>query len=730
MNARTLSQFMLANVTLVIDRQGQIRELAAGAAPAPGEVIVTVGDGANPQVTAQEVLGGEGQTPLNINFDAEIANIIAQLEDGIDPTLNADQATAAGRDNGSALGNSGTVVMQLATLIAATAFSTSGFARDFLSQTDSLNVDFTAADDPIQNLVGVSDNPPDITLQDDPVNSPPVFVDTEYTTDDDEEYENGNEFIPDSGSQAMYSLYYGENTTMESPIIGRVAANDLEGDTLSYEITGGNDSGYFEIDDDGFIKLTTTGLESLANNYESGINDHVIQVSVSDGTNTVLADVKLFERNVNEAPEAENFTVTFSGTEQVNVVFNTDIGLTTDHISDEDVDYFTQNPINPQSAGYDEYQDLYWDQKLSVVISSLPTYGTLYYDGVEIESIGDVNKEETWLDPDLITYSSSGSISPKTFILDDHTELLSGIHVTGNSYKDAYVTYLPGNPSLNSGTGYGVSNSKGDIDIGAGAGINNPEILILDLTDNQLTSVNFTLSGINPGHETKVTYTYLVDGELVNLTSVYAPSVGSNTIDVSYTPPANSTLVQIQFLGSDANYVVGNLTGTTTSTIDDDSFTYRAVDSDGMYSDEKTVTLDGIDTTETYDTQIPNPLDGIVMAETGTDVMIGDDSQANIFTWLDSVLDNSTDTVKNFEFGVDKIDLTSILDDDTSTTDISDLLGKVTINTVNNEDVVLTVEHGDSGSQTIVIEDIYSDVAAMDASAILDSLVKLNTETV
>ena len=62
MDTRTLTPFMLANVTLVIDRNGQFREQAAGTPLRPGEVVVQVSDDASPQVTAELVNPGNACT--------------------------------------------------------------------------------------------------------------------------------------------------------------------------------------------------------------------------------------------------------------------------------------------------------------------------------------------------------------------------------------------------------------------------------------------------------------------------------------------------------------------------------------------------------------------------------------------------------------------------------------------------------------------------------------------
>jgi hypothetical protein len=82
-------------------------------------------------------------------------------------------------------------------------------------------------------------------------------------------------------------------------VIGTVATSDPEGDSLTYQITGGNGSGHFAIDSDG--QVTTTG----ALDFESA-SQHVLSVEVSDGEFTDTAEVTANVSNVNEAPVANN----------------------------------------------------------------------------------------------------------------------------------------------------------------------------------------------------------------------------------------------------------------------------------------------------------------------------------------------------------------------------------------------------------------------------------------
>lgn len=144
MGINNLSVFALANATVVIDANGQFRELLPGEQPSPGEVVVVVGDnsdtasddGGVPEFAAQLVGDDGGLT--DIDLENEIASIFEQIEQGVDPTLNDEFATAAGGQNGSSLTSSGDIERTGTETLAETSFETSGLESQGLSETQSL----------------------------------------------------------------------------------------------------------------------------------------------------------------------------------------------------------------------------------------------------------------------------------------------------------------------------------------------------------------------------------------------------------------------------------------------------------------------------------------------------------------------------------------------------------------------------------------------------------------
>ncbi|EKO3511972.1 cadherin repeat domain-containing protein, partial [Vibrio fluvialis] len=271
MDTRTLTPFMLANVTLVIDRNGQFREQAAGIPLRPGEVVVQVSDDASPQVTAELVNPGNA-APTNL--DGEIAQILQQIQQGADPTQNPELATAAGGQNGSSPTATGSIDRTGDEVLAATNFETQGLQGLGLSSTQSLALtDFVA----------------EIAV----VDTPPAF--------------NPND--PENVNGPRYSFSYDENRS-DGDVIGVVQATDAEGESVTYAITtnvfDSNSNTLFEIDEvTGEISLTPAGVVAFSNDFEQAPNVHDIIVTATevDGLgvqNSTSILVELSELNLDE----------------------------------------------------------------------------------------------------------------------------------------------------------------------------------------------------------------------------------------------------------------------------------------------------------------------------------------------------------------------------------------------------------------------------------------------
>ncbi|MCR9298523.1 VCBS domain-containing protein [Vibrio fluvialis] len=530
------------------------------------------------------------------------------------------------------------------------------------------------------------------------VNDNPVFTESEYTEDDGSSYVPGNDFSDQTG----YVFHYDENS-LANATLGQVAATDIDSDDsqLTYEIVSnvqvtvdGVTSDAFGITADGEIYLTAAGAAAYTNDYEDtlGLDEHMLQVKVTDAEGgSSVVDVKMVEDDVTTAPTAEDFTVTIGSASEVLIPFEDSsdpYGYQTGHIWDAENDDPDQLLMN-------------------IVLTSLPENGTLLYteNGVTRELTTDDlytgQSDPTLLNPYNITYvpegnevvigsTDDGSLIPVDddyqFVLDNgNTIYISAFKTLGNgSEVSQQVTLIE---TVQQGTGLSVA---------TGNGINSQETLHVDLSENPLYTISFGVDGLNTNHAATVTY-YFENSDPVTI------SYQGNG-DYSYTASSDDPVIGLDFTASNndgssgANYVVTHLSGTET-VVDDSTFTYQAVDSDGEFSNVATVTLDADDSTPSYHVFSAEAGDPVVNATVGNDVLIGD-SQANVFTWLDSALDNSTDVVKNFEFNTDKLDLSAVLD---SGEDFNTLLSKIDV-VVGAEDVTLQVSHDSGETQSIVID--------------------------
>lgn len=120
------------------------------------------------------------------------------------------------------------------------------------------------------------------------------------------------------------TVSYAENQ-VAGAVVATVVATDNKAVT-GFEITTGNTDGFYAIDATGKITLTTAGLASAANNYESGTNTVTLGVVAKDaGSNTsAVANVVLNETNVGE------FSTVNGTSTSVKLTFDADLKATTD----------------------------------------------------------------------------------------------------------------------------------------------------------------------------------------------------------------------------------------------------------------------------------------------------------------------------------------------------------------------------------------------------------------
>ncbi|CAH6901938.1 Biofilm-associated surface protein [Vibrio chagasii] len=471
----------------------------------------------------------------------------------------------------------------------------------------------------------------------------------------------------------------------------------------------------------GMLTITPEGAWSYVvdNNAVQylGDDDTVIERYVVTATDGVEHVIEITINGVNDAPEATSFTVVNDDDAVIPILFDSEDGGIPDYISDVE----------------DDHNDI----ALHVRIQTLPTSGTLLYtdeNGVTREIVqSDVDNEVLFIPNNISFVAGPGQPFEMGFSgePEDMPALVDGFYNWGVevSPTERLITLENGNTITLSiednndkplkqyqgeqpHVGFGI----GDTD---GRGMNKQETLILDFSNNPLEVVDFGLDGLGGAFNTnsnvyvEVLYTF-ADG--TTHTEQYQKDPGDTgnsqiLYEFSYSSPSNPIVgMELSSTGGswELRYVQGNEAVT-----DDPQFDYVAVDSTGTESSVETVTVD-IEEPQQYNV-ISAASNEPLFAGSGNDLLIGD-SDDNIFTWLDSALDNGTDIIKDFELYTngsgDLIDLNDLLEDPQDETQMAELLGMIEVN-VDGDDIALSIPINDGGdSQTIVVEGIATEVAA------------------
>ncbi|RPF10000.1 VCBS repeat-containing protein [Vibrio crassostreae] len=469
----------------------------------------------------------------------------------------------------------------------------------------------------------------------------------------------------------------------------------------------------------GMLTITPEGAWSYVvdNDAVQYLNDddEVIERYVVTAIDGVEHVIEITINGVNDAPEATSFTVVNDEDAVIPILFDSEDGGMPDYISDVE----------------DDHDDI----PLNIRIESLPTNGSLLYtdeNGVTREIMqSDVDNGVLFVPNNISFVAGPGEPFEMGFSGDpeDMPDLVDGFYNWGVevSPTERLITLDNGNTITLSiednndkplkqyqgeqpHVGFGI----GDTD---GRGMNKQETLILDFTDNPLDVVDFGLDGLGGSFNTnsnvyvEVLYTF-ADG--TSQTEQYQKDPGDTgnsqiLYDFSYSSPDNPIVgMELSSTGGswELRYVQGNEAVT-----EDPQFDYVAVDSNGAESTVETVTID-IEDPKQYNV-VSAASNEPLYAQSGNDLLIGD-SGDNIFTWLDSALDNGTDIIKDFELYTagsgDLIDLNDLVEDPQDETQMAELLDAIEVS-VDGEDIALSIPiNGGDDVQTIVVEGIATEL--------------------
>ncbi|MEI8636726.1 Ig-like domain-containing protein [Vibrio coralliilyticus] len=413
------------------------------------------------------------------------------------------------------------------------------------------------------------------------------------------------------GNTANFTVHLSNTATSTVSFVLTLNAGDTSTEDLaSYQYQTANGT-WLDVPASGEISVpagsSSVNVKVVTQQDDTYEGDESFSLSVSAGSGTVSASTDTtasatildFEDN---PPEAENFDATLDANGNASILFNSE-DAEQDHISDNEDDA-TNTPVG-------------------VVITELPESGQLYYgdqlidadDLTTFTSEGEVLQQGTiFSDPNLIRYENDaestgfvlgvkeapdgmgGGASQSNFLNWGESvqgnagqrvlTFDNGDSITITSSGQALTQYF-GQPNAGH-IGYGLA-------VGNDGGLQQGETITIDFTHRPSTSVEVGLDGLGgwfeDGHEfetTAIVQAKLDDGSIIE-------------VPVSKETSGNTDLFHVVTIDAPEGRQIEELIVTTEGpgnwelryleTSSNDTFDYRAVDSDGNYSDEHTVTL-------------------------------------------------------------------------------------------------------------------------------------------
>ncbi|MCL9777310.1 tandem-95 repeat protein [Vibrio sp. S4B1] len=471
-----------------------------------------------------------------------------------------------------------------------------------LSNGESENVTFTyiALDDE-----GLASAPQTITITVTGINDKPVALPADEVTDEDTSISRS---VPDA-----------------SDVDGVIASYALQDDVPADKgsLTFNSDGSYSFDPGEDFQGLTSGESEVVEFTYYAVDNE---------GSQSEPKTISITVHGLNDDPESEDFAITVTNGAATPVYFDTGEGSIegagSDHISDIEDDRSTAD-----------------DKTLSVVITELPVGGTLLYnDGGSVREIVEADLhiegsvEGTAFDPNNISYlpdeNAQGFIlgikTPQGLVEEESSQSdFLNWGEPGNSSSERVLTV--GNDTITiTSSGGNLTQYRGDPDtnhvgfglgVGGGKGINQGETITIDFSDRPASSIALGLDGLggffdenlnNSNESSALISVTLSDGSIVELDPYQKSSSGNADLDVDLNisiadiPGAEGLLIEAVTVGTEGN---GNWELRYLETNLEDSFDYKALDSDGAYSQESTVTItdqnmnanpDAVDDPESY----------------------------------------------------------------------------------------------------------------------------------
>ncbi|WP_052437524.1 Calx-beta domain-containing protein [Vibrio campbellii] len=481
--------------------------------------------------------------------------------------------------------------------------------------------------------------------------------------------------------------------------------------------------------------------------------DGAFDVSVPENDTTFSVTVNTLEDQVYE--QSENFTLT--GEIQGQNVAASGVGTILDDdntpptVEDFNIIIDLNDPgedalidFGPYAQDLEDDLDPFDDKETSICITTLPEYGYLYYfddqNNEVVLEIGDVILESTevryGLTEDFFNEQSFDSQDllnefDKDFIADsvdvNGLSFFGGtIDNNGDFVNNAQIKVDFANQQIGL-----VVVSPGET--GQGDEISTSEFIAIELDEGlEAEEARLNLASLNDQFNNGAAWInvyFYMDGVLAETQVIQTSDIvfTGNQEGFATVAITNGSFDEIRLFpdtNSSSDKASFTLVGTQITSFNNvnDSFDYKAIDSDGLTSaDTATVDIDftnvSVDTVEAFGIQVGalqfNTVEGtdqndtlvgtdsndILIGGLGDDVLTGGAGD-DIFKWLE--LDTATDTVTDFESG-DSLDFVDLFDD-VSESDISILLDDLSSGdyTGQVDDITVSVTE-DGGNSTLTI---------------------------
>ncbi|ARR44460.1 calcium-binding protein [Vibrio campbellii] len=481
--------------------------------------------------------------------------------------------------------------------------------------------------------------------------------------------------------------------------------------------------------------------------------DGTFDVSVPANDTTFSVTVNTLEDQVYE--QSENFTLT--GETQGQNVAASGIGTILDDdntpptVEDFNIIIDLNNPgedalidFGPYAQDLEDDFDPFDDKETSICITTLPEYGYLYYfddqNNEVVLEIGDVIPESTEvryaLTEDFFDEQSFDSQDlldefDKDFIADtvdvNGLSFFGGtIDSNGDFVNNAQIKVDFANQQVGL-----VVVSPGET--GQGDEISTSEFIAIELDEGlEAEEARLDLASLNDRFNSGAAWInvyFYMDGVLAETQVIQTSDIvfTGNQEGFATVAITNGSFDEIRLFpetNSSSDKASFTLVGTQITSFNNvnDSFDYKAIDSDGLTSaDTATVDIDftnvSVDTVEAFGIQVGalqfNTVEGtdqndtlvgtdsndILIGGLGDDVLTGGGGN-DVFKWTE--MDTATDTVTDFESG-DSLDFTDLFDD-VSESDISVLLDDLSSGDYDGQvdDISVSVTE-DGGNSTLTI---------------------------